>query len=460
LISFISEHDAIKIDDKAEYIFLSGPWDLVRPAWEGALKYKVVAALESGSTPGESPGSWFSLRHTEFDGITDGSWWFGAPCNLAKISPVASVCRLKHILSPLERGRKFVPKPDLTEDHGEVVLVRGHCHPGGLLPTDKPQASVISPSVYGGWVTRRLTFKEVLEAWDHSPSGELSDRELWERFSVWKSPPNKILRAVGESILNLRGNRLATRLKAECVIKEDPVEATSNSSILPIMQDDRWDFPLQLEIQEARAKAAKDDDAAVPTQYWDVPFWNHFMCLQRSENFIRKSSRHTIGKNRPLLDVLREFILIVRQRTVYRSFSKFMKKKHGALWYRKKDPDLIAGRDCLDRGAKASFWEWCGGSRLFFWRWPDESRIWARDGHHVYVRGRLPSYRKSQPRETDPGIKAQVTQKLRKFIDRVYIRPGAVKSLISFFSVPKGEGDVRLVFDSMRSGLNDIFKGT
>jgi hypothetical protein len=38
---------------------------------------------------------------------------------------------------------------------------------------------------------------------------------------------------------------------------------------------------------------------------------------------------------------------------------------------------------------------------------------------------------------------------------RRFITPGFVKSLMSFFSVPKGEDDVRMVYNGSESGLND-----
>jgi hypothetical protein len=42
-----------------------------------------------------------------------------------------------------------------------------------------------------------------------------------------------------------------------------------------------------------------------------------------------------------------------------------------------------------------------------------------------------------------------------KVRDRRYITPGFVKSLTSFFSVPKGDDNVLMVYDGTVSGLND-----
>ncbi len=39
-------------------------------------------------------------------------------------------------------------------------------------------------------------------------------------------------------------------------------------------------------------------------------------------------------------------------------------------------------------------------------------------------------------------------------MQRIYLGPGGVKSLVSYFSVPKGEDDVRVVFQGSKSRLN------
>jgi hypothetical protein len=48
-----------------------------------------------------------------------------------------------------------------------------------------------------------------------------------------------------------------------------------------------------------------------------------------------------------------------------------------------------------------------------------------------------------------------VPKKLEKILEWRYIMPCLIKSLTSFFSVPKGEFNVQTVFDSTVSGLND-----
>ena len=47
-------------------------------------------------------------------------------------------------------------------------------------------------------------------------------------------------------------------------------------------------------------------------------------------------------------------------------------------------------------------------------------------------------------------------RKVGKVKERGYIRPGYVKSLIGYFSVPKGYQDVRMVYDGTTSGFNEL----
>jgi hypothetical protein len=118
--------------------------------------------------------------------------------------------------------------------------------------------------------------------------------------------------------------------------------------------------------------------------------------------------------------------------------------------------DREAGLDCLERVAGADFWDWRVGSRLFFWRWPGEQRLRARDGLPVHVTGTLPKYRVPQTPERDVGVKEAVKAKLHKFIVRGYLVDGTVTSLVNYFAVPKGDADVRSVFDGTKSGLNAV----
>lgn len=66
----------------------------------------------------------------------------------------------------------------------------------------------------------------------------------------------------------------------------------------------------------------------------------------------------------------------------------------------------------------------------------------------------MPRYLVPQHPEKDSSVCKNIISKLTKVREKKYILPGPVRSLTSFFTVPKGDGDVRLVYDAMKSGLN------
>jgi len=137
-------------------------------------------------------------------------------------------------------------------------------------------------------------------------------------------------------------------------------------------------------------------------------------------------------------------------------FLQFLKSEHGVPWQTNaaSDPDLMAGRSCLRHACGADWLEWRQGSTLFFWRWPPPLRKEARDGHPIWVKGDLPSYRRPQRKEKDELIRWQVQQKLDSVRSKGYIVKGSVSSLTGYFAVPKGDNDIRLVYDATKLGLN------
>jgi hypothetical protein len=116
--------------------------------------------------------------------------------------------------------------------------------------------------------------------------------------------------------------------------------------------------------------------------------------------------------------------------------------------------DLTVGMDAIKQACKSTFWDWDGGSTLFFWRWPPPFRQEARDGTSVYITGDLPRYKQSQKWPKDEETKTKMQNKWMKIVDRKYVAPGPVISLTGSFPVPKGENDLRMVYDATKCGLN------
>jgi len=57
--------------------------------------------------------------------------------------------------------------------------------------------------------------------------------------------------------------------------------------------------------------------------------------------------------------------------------------------------------------------------------------------------------------ERDPELRKAMRAKLEKVKNLRCIQPGTMTSLTSYFSVPKGDSDLRMVYDGTKRGLND-----
>ena len=120
-----------------------------------------------------------------------------------------------------------------------------------------------------------------------------------------------------------------------------------------------------------------------------------------------------------------------------------------------RDRDVAGVADCVQRADSASFWDWNGGSSPFFWRWQPAIQRDMRDGTPLFVKGPLSSFKRAQRMPSDPSIASRIMAKVNKVRLRLYIAVGLVLSLTAYFHVPKGDDDIRMVYDLTASGLND-----
>ena len=69
-----------------------------------------------------------------------------------------------------------------------------------------------------------------------------------------------------------------------------------------------------------------------------------------------------------------------------------------------------------------------------------------------------PTTQRSQPTINDPVMRATVMEKIKKVIKQRYLTTtigATIKSYIKYFAVPKGEDDIRMVYDATANKLND-----
>ena len=130
-------------------------------------------------------------------------------------------------------------------------------------------------------------------------------------------------------------------------------------------------------------------------------------------------------------------------------------------WWSSRDArhykDLRAARAVVERSSRASWFEWEDGSTPVHWKWPEWYQPVARDGLPVWFKEAPKQWTRPQPRGATHAIHEQMKVKLSKVRDRRYVvgPTDSVHSLTSFFAVPKGDDDVRMVYDGTKSGLND-----
>ncbi|KAL7451691.1 hypothetical protein ACHAXS_000255, partial [Conticribra weissflogii] len=68
-----------------------------------------------------------------------------------------------------------------------------------------------------------------------------------------------------------------------------------------------------------------------------------------------------------------------------------------------------------------------------------------------------PRTKRRQPTVSDPDERAAISAKVSKVINRRYVVKTSIniRSLIKFFAVPKGENDIRIVYDATANALNE-----
>ncbi|KAG7340358.1 hypothetical protein IV203_023901 [Nitzschia inconspicua] len=241
--------------------------------------------------------------------------------------------------------------------------------------------------------------------------------------------------------------------------------------------------------QKEREKAAvKHDDAQVPEYLWEEHMLRDFDWTTRhGEKRVWLPTELAAIPGH--LTALRRWALAWWKRNLRREFEVFLGEDVAALavqhrqtvewdsakamyhwipisgrssyvsWYRGRwglrPHDMEAGRDAICRAWKSTWWEWDDGSRPFYWRWPEWYRDVMRDGMRVHFPCETPRHTVPQRDTSDLQVKKQMIAKLDKVRRRRYVTPGHVVSLTSFFAVPKGDDDIRMVYDGTASGLND-----
>jgi hypothetical protein len=136
----------------------------------------------------------------------------------------------------------------------------------------------------------------------------------------------------------------------------------------------------------SRNKAAKNDDASVNVDYWDL----EVASLWKSDSHYQARLQLFLGAygGAAPMGSIRKLALRVWRRYVWKSLRRHLCRMYDINWEDRRsdfissdlETTLTATRDCISRCMHAEWWEWTQGSCLMFWHWPHESQKWARDG--------------------------------------------------------------------------------
>ena len=204
------------------------------------------------------------------------------------------------------------------------------------------------------------------------------------------------------------------------------------------------------------AKAVKADDATVP-----VLLWNRRVEKKGVTAEARDSALNGFRKLgwRFFMRALREDSL------------RFLREKHGADWAERRirarrrnnsarrelEKDRAAIANLMWHATQTDWFEYTAGSRIIHFRYPVRYQRIAREGVPSYFEQPGPDTRDAQPSFEDDDVREKVKAKIQKVIRRKYMLTTGIKikSLIKYFAVPKGDDDIRLVYDATANKLNE-----
>ncbi|KAL7556348.1 hypothetical protein ACA910_006152 [Epithemia clementina (nom. ined.)] len=192
-------------------------------------------------------------------------------------------------------------------------------------------------------------------------------------------------------------------------------------------------------------KGAKNDDAEVPTHLWDF----RIVFLLGVDPLLPTQLKAA--------GTLRKVILRRWKHNVLLSWGEWWRATYSALRrHQGGSLDLIWNRGvrACNHATQATFWGWPAGSGIFFWRWPNEflldvcfgvAPLWTRQFEGTISR---------QGNLGDLDMRKRIAEKRNDVRRKGYITKGSCLATMNYFAAPKGDSDLRMVYDGTKSGLN------
>jgi hypothetical protein len=442
------------------------------PVW-CSRPLKLVVSVEPWRSP--PPKDWWTssvqeVGHRELGGVTKGSFkLFLAKSNLiaAEVPSVlrsAPRGRLSHVIDPTVSGIWCqIPVGDLLPLGRDAE---------GLLRWDRRLMNVEAPSVFTKthWVKRRLSPKELLAVLD-LPRGLLQEKDAAHRIKQ-VLVPGKVRSHVVDNVRTwmLAEDQDRKRPRIDGVHRVGKRAHTESSSLVPAkMARSILERPGSVGVtvetsklfsnasnrvdtveSTVTMKSTKADDASVPVHLWD----DRCLDYDRLRDIPQKAAKDALEKLRTA------WLLPFWKKKVCRDFSAWLISMDKDNWWRndqERSESMRAGNKAIHYSNQASWWEWDGGSFPFFWRWPREYIRDTRDGVPPRFVHEPPACMDRQRPNANPEFAKQERSKVFKVIKRGYLRPVKIEdlqSLMHYFSVPKGDKDIQMVYDGSKCKLN------
>ncbi|KAI2508113.1 hypothetical protein MHU86_6286 [Fragilaria crotonensis] len=458
--------------------FASGSLKFVTDPGIGPKDTPSLVWLSKGSRrkPANPEWQWIAVSHASVGGTTTASGMFGTRGFGPVHVPLDPIRRfIGHVLKYSER-----PVPcsvPVQEDHYTVN------HRLSLHKVDK---SVVFSTGFSrtGWGKRPLVALELAQAFD------LPSYLGWSNHFATEIAPLHLFRVTAEAALGTLAPRdpkiSQSRHQRPCIRPEEYLDVSpADATWIPGIN--KW-LPGAWSLALIADKAVKADNAAVDFSPWHNRIRLIFSCPVQS-----LTSLELLGVR-------------VWRRTLCKSFNAYLSREYGKNWNALLSGDVLSqrqgtggatmdkrckissgyatgnveggvvgegevvgeverttellrdlekGRAVLSQVLQSTWWEWTFGSALYFWRWNGiEQQRAARDGMRSYVQSPLPVGRRPKRVKANPEVRDMVVGKIEGMARRYYLESGHVSNSLDYFAVPKGDADVRVVFDGSSCGLN------
>jgi len=226
-----------------------------------------------------------------------------------------------------------MPAPnDSKACHGKVVKESEALHPGCIFPITSPRMKVMPPCVFSstGWVIRPLPVKELVAFCDIQDSltnsmGETSSTcAAMTDIPFVLSPPAKLL---GTFVDHLdQSEELQSQPQLEKKLAPSPAECEDRKNCEHVLAENPNPDLLLI---FGRTKVAKNDDASVNFDYWDLTITTLW---EKDENF--PECEHAFDSAFAFLpmDSIRKLALRVWKHCIWKSLQRHLHRTYEPDW--------------------------------------------------------------------------------------------------------------------------------